>query len=617
MRSQKIHTQMVLRVVLTIIVAITIIYTLSYDAIRSVVQQNAHANMLNQVRRAADEVESIIKHHKMTVDTYARVIRGSFNQPDHSKDLHNIVKGFASQPNQLVFGYWFSYHSAYKNQGKKAIWYGYDEKGQFRDLYQDRQQDDSVPYYRDNPHFDYYHGAVKKRDIHITAPYLDPHITEPKISISKPVYDDEEQLIGVAGVDIRFNDLKNIASQLSIHPSSKTLLLTRKGDVLYNPEHSHAYDTNIYRDLDPELARIFTKVKRSKDNVVMMEYQQREMYVYSVCLRESKWSALIMVPVSEVDSVLKRVLGISVAAFFFLVGVIYLFVHLWVRRLITRPLRQLVAASTRIAKGNFKRSVRVSANNEFSMLAEQMNHMLVGLRKQTQLEQEMKRMSALKMVGEMAAAISHEIRNPLTTVSGFLQLLRGKPEHASEHIYFDTMMEEITRANNIITEYLTLAQNKFVQFRMHSLNTIIEQMYPLVQATATAKCQHIELQLRTLPPIPLDEKEIRQLLHNLIRNGLEAMEPGQHLHIRTMESNEWVLLQVEDEGSGFDSAVLRTVGTPFQTTKPDGTGLGLAICFSIVKRHQGKIVIESEFGRTVITVHLPKLRVEATEIDQT
>lgn len=86
------------------------------------------------------------------------------------------------------------------------------------------------------------------------------------------------------------------------------------------------------------------------------------------------------------------------------------------------------------------------------------------------------------------------------------------------------MLEEIERANSIITEYLSLARHKIAQFRPHCMNEIIGQLYPLVQATASASCQDIRLDLALVPQMEMDEKEIRQLLHNLIRNGLEAMD---------------------------------------------------------------------------------------------
>ncbi|AET66095.1 PAS domain S-box [Desulfosporosinus orientis DSM 765] len=208
-------------------------------------------------------------------------------------------------------------------------------------------------------------------------------------------------------------------------------------------------------------------------------------------------------------------------------------------------------------------------------------------------EKEMARLDRLNLVGQMAAGIGHEIRNPLTTVKGFLQLLGGKEEFRQSKGYFELMIEELDRANSIITEFLSLAKNKTVDLKPLILNELIENLFPLIQADAMVSDKEIKLQLQDVETLPLNEKEIRQLILNLVRNGVEAMSKGGALTIRTFMEGEEIVMAVQDEGCGIKDEDLEKVGTPFFTTKENGTGLGLATCFSIAARHNAKIDIDT------------------------
>jgi PAS domain S-box-containing protein len=209
------------------------------------------------------------------------------------------------------------------------------------------------------------------------------------------------------------------------------------------------------------------------------------------------------------------------------------------------------------------------------------------------MESEMARLDRLQLVGEMAAGIGHEIRNPMTTVKGFLQLLNAKSDYVKDKEYFDLMIDELDRANSIITEFLSLAKNRIVELENHNLNQIVRAILPLIEAAGKVTDNVIVLELGGIPDISLNEKEIRQLIFNLTRNGMEAMSPGGKLTIKTFREHTKVVLAVQDQGIGIEPAVLEKLGTPFFTTKDHGTGLGLAVCFSIADRHNAEIDVVS------------------------
>ncbi len=219
-----------------------------------------------------------------------------------------------------------------------------------------------------------------------------------------------------------------------------------------------------------------------------------------------------------------------------------------------------------------------------------------------QLQKEMLRLQSLDLVGQMAAAMSHEIRNPLTTVRGFIQLLGKREQKGETREIFDLMVEELDRASSIITEYLSLSKDKKTDLKPTNLNYIVRAIYPLIQADCLNSDKNIALELGDIPDVPLDEKEMRQLILNLTRNGLEAMSAGGTLTISTSIVGADIVLAVKDEGKGIDRKLLSRIGTPFFTTKGNGTGLGLAVCHSIAHRHNAQIYFETAEGGTTVSV---------------
>lgn len=218
------------------------------------------------------------------------------------------------------------------------------------------------------------------------------------------------------------------------------------------------------------------------------------------------------------------------------------------------------------------------------------------------LEKEIARLDQLRLVGEMAASIAHEIRNPMTTVRGFLQLLAGEEGSRDNKEYFGIMIEEIDAANSIISEFLSLAKDKKLNFAMQNLNTEIKAIYPLIAADAMKSDIRIMLALEEVPNLYIDAKEIRQLILNLVRNGMESMEPGGQLTIRTIHDEEQVILSIEDQGHGIAADVMEKLGTPFFTTKDLGTGLGLTICYSIAARNNAAIDVKSNRQGSIFSV---------------
>ncbi len=220
------------------------------------------------------------------------------------------------------------------------------------------------------------------------------------------------------------------------------------------------------------------------------------------------------------------------------------------------------------------------------------------------MEKAVARANSLNLVGEMAAGIAHEVRNPMAAVRGYLQFLSLKDVGVKYSEQFKTMIEEIDNANAIIKEFLALAKDRTIDLNRTDLNSIIEAVFPLLLADARMIDKDIVTNLQPLPMLLLDEKQIRQLLFNLVRNGQDAMMMKSHgvVTISTSVRNQEVVLAIKDEGAGISQHVIDKIGIPFITTKDTGTGLGLAICYSIAQRHNARIEFVTSTHGTIFYV---------------
>lgn len=235
------------------------------------------------------------------------------------------------------------------------------------------------------------------------------------------------------------------------------------------------------------------------------------------------------------------------------------------------------------------------------------------VRSQEWLETEISRLDKMNLVAEMAASVSHEVRNPMTTVRGFLQMLRNKEDLSAYAPHFDLMIEELDRANSMITEFLSVARNKPAEHKPGDLASIVGVLMPLLDANALMTGNLLTYEGDSVPLAMLDDKDIRQLILNLVKNALEAMQPGGRVTIRTYQEDSEVVLSVSDQGSGIPTAVQAKLGTPFTTTKEKGTGLGLAVCYQIANRHHAKLSYETGPDGTTFYVRFPVLKSAAED----
>jgi PAS domain S-box-containing protein len=215
----------------------------------------------------------------------------------------------------------------------------------------------------------------------------------------------------------------------------------------------------------------------------------------------------------------------------------------------------------------------------------------------SQTDELIRKSDKLSLVGQLAAGIAHEIRNPLTSLRGFIQLLQYKSEDNKE--YCDIMLSELDRINLIVGEFLILAKPHMVQFNERDINQIIRHVITLIGTQAIIKNIHLVDKLADdLPTISCEENQLKQVIINLIKNAIEAMPTGGTIMVETgMHDEDHLFIRITDEGKGIPKEMLDKLGEPFYTTKDHGTGLGLMVCYKIIENHFGELRVQSEVNQ--------------------
>ncbi len=214
----------------------------------------------------------------------------------------------------------------------------------------------------------------------------------------------------------------------------------------------------------------------------------------------------------------------------------------------------------------------------------------------------------LAKIGSLAATLAHEIKNPLAGISGAIQVIRDGMEPSAPHRrILGEVLRQIDRLDGTVKDLLVYARPLPPRFEVCDLRRVVESCVMLLSREPELGGLLFERDIEAVvPDIEADERQLEQLLMNLLLNAGQASGAGQRVRARVRQSGSEVLIQVEDQGCGMDAEQSRRAFEPFHTTKSRGTGLGLSICARIVEMHGGTIELDSRPGSgTTVTVRLP------------
>lgn len=230
------------------------------------------------------------------------------------------------------------------------------------------------------------------------------------------------------------------------------------------------------------------------------------------------------------------------------------------------------------------------------------------IKRQQMLYEQMKHNERLKTAGELAAAVAHEIRNPLTVVKGYLQIYdRDAASDSGNKQKFRLLIEELETAEQVVTDLLSLSKPSINRVAEKiNVQTVIDNVAELLQSYGLSTKNKIEIDIENDCTINMNKMELHQVLVNIIKNAIEASYSGDSIVVRAVKRDEDVIITVTDYGKGMSSQELESIGTPFYSLKSKGTGLGIMICNQIVVNNNGSIHYESAVGKgTTVTIKLP------------
>lgn len=225
------------------------------------------------------------------------------------------------------------------------------------------------------------------------------------------------------------------------------------------------------------------------------------------------------------------------------------------------------------------------------------------------LRTEMQKSEKLNIVSELAASVAHEVRNPLTVVRGFIQLLEST-EDVKNKDYMRLVLAELDRAEQIISDYLNLARPQIEKKEHICLSAQLIEMTTLMSSFAAMQGVYLQVEISESLYTIGDKTKLKQAIMNVVKNGIEAIQGNKgYLKVTAMQKDETIVIRVKDSGVGMTKEQLTRLGQPYYSLKEKGTGLGLMVTFSILQAHNGTLEYKSESGKgTEAIIILPAVR---------
>jgi signal transduction histidine kinase len=318
----------------------------------------------------------------------------------------------------------------------------------------------------------------------------------------------------------------------------------------------------------------------------------------------------ILVSLSLAAGERHEVITIATAGAFLICAAVIMVLAVSVRR----PMMELQDKIARVTLGDMEASVSFAErNDEIGDLGRDFNEMVAQLkasREEIHLlhQTQMSRAEHFATLGELAAGLAHEIRNPLAGIAGVIEIVsRDLPPGSPARAVIKDAKEEAVQINRILTDLLETARPKPPQFQVKDIGATVEHAVLFARQQAITKRITIELNNdEKIPAVDHDPHQINQVLLNLLLNAIQSMDKPGTIYVTLRRDKDAALITVADQGKGIAPETLPNIFRPFFTTKGHGTGLGLSLARRIVESHRGTISVRSEVGKgTQFVIRLP------------
>ncbi|MDQ0883618.1 ATP-binding protein [Peribacillus sp. V2I11] len=446
-------------------------------------------------------------------------------------------------------------------------------------------------------------GHVFLSDVYKTRAY-----SEPIIALSAPVYDNAGEMIGVVSPAFRLEGLWEMmekkANEISDKYPVNFFMINQEGIMISKKDPNGVMQDSALKEMGLTKDKL---MEASLSDELYSAENGEKIYsiqpVHTIAETENKWFIVVGADKKQVFQPLNDLLTRYLTVYSIVFVSIILAVYLLTKTLV-RPVQELVEATEDFIGG---KEFIISDKRSFEEM-EKLN--LAFLRMMETIEdreKEIVRTEKLKYVGQLAAGVAHEIRNPLTTIKGFFQLLKSQ-DHDKSLIekYSDVMLHEVNRVNVFVTQLLDLAKPHQLEWGKIDLKDFLEEIIDTY--TSSIPSSHVRLINRVTQSVVVysDRNRLRQVLLNVLNNSCEAIEARGQIELHQNSVSQYIRLVISDDGKGISPENIKNIGMPFYTTKLDGNGLGVATCIQIMEELKGKFQIESVCDEgTKVTLTIP------------
>jgi two-component system, sporulation sensor kinase B len=431
-----------------------------------------------------------------------------------------------------------------------------------------------------------------------------------------------------------------------VYPGNKVYILA-VSDIY----KEYAFDSLMYYDAGKEFLNAFNKAKEGKTvtSTGIFNDQYGSWISSFAPIVDEKGEVVALLGIDAKASIIKynqtEILKILLLEMAVIILVVYLILN-WGLKRVLKPVNDLFFGIKEISTGNFSVRLPVHDQSELSLLSDRFNEMASQLSQlfdrvsaaskqlrqsshaesdsllleeaintmedifeRTKLQQELQRAEKMNAIGQLAASVAHEIRNPMTVVKGFLQIFLAKNMSEEEHMYLKLMIEELNRAETIINDYLSLAKPDLGKLEVIDSRDMAEKVMDLMTSYAMmSKNISLHSEIKEDLKVRGNKNELKQVLINILKNGIEAMSDGGKLSLTLERKGSFGVFVIRDTGIGMTDEELSRLGTAFYSLKERGTGMGLMVCYQIIERMKGHIKVSSIKGEgTTFEIMVPLL----------
>ncbi len=433
---------------------------------------------------------------------------------------------------------------------------------------------------------------------------------KPFFWISTPVYTEDNEIAGIFAPSFNIYYLwETVAAKLELEREKlpyTAFMINKDGWIVTHKDEKEIMNRNFIEenDLSPELihqAALKRKLLESNDGKSFYTVNP----IRTKALAEEDWYIVTTTEKKAVYAplrgLLSRYLLISIPILGAIIAAAY-----YMTKIIIKPVEDMVGRVEKYSRGE-KFSRTESAYHEINVLNRSFQSMVEAIE---QREKELIRTEKLKYVGQLAAGVAHEIRNPITTIRGFFQLLKDHPyDEKVFRNYIDIIIEELNRMNGIVGELLNLSKPYQLIVKEHNVNELMDEIILLQKGELYRKNIKILRENECDKLICTDRNRLFQVIINVIQNSKDAFQKEGSIRISFESTDDTVRIIIADDGPGMPKGVLSKIGTPFYTTKEHGTGLGIATSMKIMEELEGSFEVTSRIGkgtRIVLTVPAKK-----------